>query len=188
MKPIAKLAWLLVSCSTLAAGAQTTPAPAPEFKPGIPGLAMADVREHKHLWREIEELQTWERGDRISIAEFRAQVIEKTAQFLGYEGAVAGEFTAVAGQSVVALRESFKAGRATNLDPSDPVAPFAADLTGAVTRLNSQLRETPRHQLFGADLKKWLLRLAFGPSEAKEAKEAKEATEKPTDGSQTQPG
>jgi hypothetical protein len=148
-------------------------AQAPELKPGIPGLKMVDVRDHKHLWREIEELQTWERGDRISVAEYRGKVIEKTVQFLGFEEASAKGFTTAAAEAVAGLRESFRAGRRADVDPAEAQALLDSGLTTAVTRVTSLLRKEPRHELFAPDCKKWLLRLAFGPSEAKEAKEAK---------------
>lgn len=143
----------------------------PEFKPGIPGLKMADVREHKHLWREIEELQSWERSERISIAEYRSKVIEKTTVFLGFTGEAATAFSTLATSSVTGLREAFAAGRKTDIDPSRPDSAFAAEMTATVERVTAKLSPEPRHQLFVPDVKKWLLRLAFGPSEAKEAKE-----------------
>ena len=68
----------------------------PEFKPGIPGMKMVDVRDHKFLWREIKELQSWERSDRISVAEYRSKVIEKTAHFLELDGTTADEFATTA--------------------------------------------------------------------------------------------
>jgi hypothetical protein len=148
---------------------------APELKPGIPGLKMADVRDHKHLWREIEELQAWENGDRISVAEYRSKVMEKTAQFLGFEGAAADGLTQAAAAAVAGLRESFHASRRTDLDPAGAQALFDSGLATAVTRVTSLLRKEPRHELFAPDCKKWLLRLAFGPSEAKEAREARQA-------------
>ncbi len=144
----------------------------PEFKPGIAGLKMADVRDHKHLWRDIEELQVWERGDRISVAEYRGKVIEKTAHFLGFGGAAADEFAAAASEAVASIRESFLARRATAGDGVG--ARFSSDLRAAVTRVTSLLREDPRHQLFAPTCKKWLLKLAFGPDEAKEASEAQQ--------------
>jgi hypothetical protein len=150
---------------------------APEFKPGIPGLKMADVREHKHLWREIEELQSWERSERITVAEYRAKVIEKTTVFLGFGGDAATAFSTLAAQSVTGLREAFAAGRKTDIDPSRPDSEFAAELTATVERVTSKLSPEPRHQLFVPDVKKWLLRLAFGPSEAKEAKETAAASQ-----------
>lgn len=148
---------------------------APELEPGIPGLKMADVRDHKHLWREIEELQTWERSDRISIAEYRSKVIEKTAQFLGFDGAAADRFAATSTLAIASVRESFRAGRRPEVDPASAQAQLSADLEAAAARVTAVFRQEPRHALFVPDCKKWLLRLAFGPSEAKEAREAKRA-------------
>ena len=150
---------------------------APELTPGIPGLKMADVRDHRHLWREIEELQTWERADRISVAEYRSKVIEKTAQFLGFKGSAGQEFTTAAAGAVAGVRDSFHAGRRPEVDSAEGQAMFDTGLDEAVARLTAHLRKEPRHELFAKDVKKWLLKLAFGPSEAKEAREAKEAQE-----------
>jgi hypothetical protein len=147
----------------------------PEFRPGIPGLKIVDVRDHKFLWREIEELQIWERGDRISIAEYRSKVIEKTAHFLGLGGAAADEFAAAASGAVATIRESFHQTRRVDGDLSAAEAQFSADMSAAVARISSLLKKEPRHQLFAPDCKKWLLRLAFGPKEAKEAREAEKA-------------
>lgn len=177
MKPI-KTALFVLAALLVAHGAgaaQDTSGTAPELKPGIPGLKMVDVREHSHLWREIEELQTWERSERISIAEFRSKAIEKTAQFLGFEGTAAKEFTTAAAGAVAALRDSFRASRQPDLDPLAGQAVLDAGLTDAEARVNARLRKEPRHELFAPDCKKWLLKLAFGPSEAKEAKEARQA-------------
>lgn len=148
---------------------------APVLEPGIPGLKMVDVRDHKHLWREIEELQSWERSDRISIAEYRSKVIEKTAQFLGFEGAAVEQFTAASTAAVASVRESFRAGRRPEVDPTSAQTQLAADLEVAAARVAAVFRPEPRHKLFVPDCRKWLLRLAFGPSEAKEAREAKQA-------------
>jgi hypothetical protein len=161
------------------AGAEEARSPAPEaasveFRPGIPGLKMADVREHKLLWRDIEELQTWEARDRISVAEYRSKVIEKTVHFLRLEGAAADGFASAASEAVAAVRRSFRERRA-DAKPGELEARLSSDLKGAVHRVSSLLRKEPRHQLFAPDCKKWLLRLAFGPREAKEAKEAKAA-------------
>lgn len=176
MKPLKTallvLAALLVADGAGAAQAAQTP---PELKPGIPGLKMVDVREHSHLWREIEELQTWERSERISVAEFRSKAIEKTAQFLGFEGDAAEKFNAAAAGAVAGLRDSFRASRQPDLDPLAGQAVLDAGLTEAEARVNARLRKEPRHQLFAPDCKKWLLKLAFGPSEAKEAREARQA-------------
>lgn len=177
MKPI-KTALLVLAALlvTHGAGAAQEPAKtAPELKPGISGLKMADVREHSHLWREIGELQTWERSERISVAEFRSKVIEKTAQFLGFEGDAAQEFTTAAAGAVAGVRDSFRASRQPDLDPVEGQAVLDAGLTEAVARVTARLRKEPRHELFAPDCKKWLLKMAFGPSEAKEAKEAKVA-------------
>lgn len=159
------------------AAQETAQAPPPELKPGIPGLKMVDVREHSHLWREIEELQTWERSDRISVAEYRTKVIEKTVQFLGFEGAAAQELAAAAAGAVAGVRDSFRASRRADLDPAEGQAVLDAGLTEAVARVTAHLRKEPRHELFAPDCKKWLLKLAFGPSEAKEAKEARAGKE-----------
>ena len=148
---------------------------APELTPGIPGLKTVDVRDHRHLWREIEELQTWERANRISVAEYRGKVIEKTAQFLGFKGSGGQEFTTAAAGAVAGVRDSFRAGRRPEVDPAEGQAMFDTGLDEAVARLTAHLRKEPRHELFAKDGKKWLLKLAFGPSEAKEAREAKEA-------------
>ncbi len=150
---------------------------APELTPGIPGLKTVDVRDHRHLWREIEELQTWERANRISVAEYRGKVIEKTAQFLGFKGSGGQEFTTAAAGAVAGVRDSFRAGRRPEVDPAEGQAMFDTGLDEAVARLTAHLRKEPRHELFAKDGKKWLLKLAFGPSEAKEAREAKEAKE-----------
>lgn len=146
----------------------------PKFRPGILGLTMVDVREHKHLWREIEELQKWERADRISIAEYRSKVIEKTGQFLRLGGAEADEFAAVASGAITTTREAFLTWRRDDGDPKVREVQFSSDMRGAVTRVTSFLQKEPRHQLFVPQCKKWLLKLAFGPKEAKEAKEAKQ--------------
>jgi hypothetical protein len=153
-------------------GAQGASGAEPEFRPGISGLKMVDVRDHKFLWREIEELQIWERGDRISIAEYRSKVIEKTVHFLGLSGAAADEFAAAASVATASIRESFFQRRRAGGDPGGVQAQFSSDLRAAATRVTSLLQKEPRHQLFAPECKKWLLKLAFGPSEAKEAREA----------------
>ncbi len=167
-------ALFLVPCG---AGAEEARAPAPqavetepEFRPGIPSLKMVDVRDHKLLWRDIEELQVWERGDRISIAEYRTKVIEKTAHFLGLDGAAADGFTAAAAAAVAAVRESFLHHPPIGGESGDVDSRFSSDLAAAVTRVSSLLRQEPRHRLFAPGCKKWLLKLAFGPGEAKEAR------------------
>ena len=147
----------------------------PVFRPGIPGVKMVDVRDHRFLWREIEELQKWERGDRISVAEYRSKVIEKTAHFLGFGGATADEFAAVAAQAVAGLRESFLLMRRAGENPGALETRFSSDLPAGVSGVTSFLRGEPRHRLFAPECKKWLLKLAFGPSEAKEAMEAERA-------------
>lgn len=161
------LAAVLVARGGAAQGAD----PAPELKPGIAGLTMADVRDHKHLWREIEELQVWEHGDRISVAEYRTKVIEKTAQFLGFQGAAAEGFTKAASGAVASLREAFRDSRRAEVDPVEGQALLDSGLAAAVAQVAAHLRKEPRHELFAPDCKKWLLRLAFSPSEAKEARE-----------------
>ncbi len=152
-------------------GAQEDAGAEPVFRPGIPGLKMVDVRDHRFLWREIDVLQTWERADRISIAEYRSKVIEKTAHFLGLGEAAAEDFAAAASEAVAALRESFFQSGPAGENPGGAEARFPSDLRAAETRLTSLLGEEPRHRLFAPECKKWLLRLAFGPSEAKEASE-----------------
>lgn len=162
-----------VEASPAALEAREASASQPVFKPGIPGLRMTDVRDHKFLWREIEELQLWEQGDRISVAEYRSKVIEKTAHFLELRGAKADEFTAAAAAAVAGIRESFH-----NRQPAETGvvgAQLSSDLNAGVSRVAALLGEAPRHQLFAPDCKKWLLKLAFGPREAKEAREAREA-------------
>ena len=139
----------------------------PVFTPGIPGVRMEDVRDHRFLWREIEELQLWERRDRISVAEYRSKAIEKTSHFLGLDGAAADEFAASASEAVATVRESFFQEHPRGVENK-----FSSDLDAAATQVTSLLQEEPRHQLFAPECKKWLLKLAFGPGEAKEAREA----------------
>ena len=134
----------------------------PEFRSGIPGLKMADVRDYKLLWREIEELQQWELGDRISVAEYRSKTIEKTADFLGLAGSAADRFTAVASDTLASIRESFFRRGRVDADPQVAEAEFYSGMRGGVTRVTSLLGEEPRHRLFAPDCKKWLLQLAFG--------------------------
>ncbi len=141
----------------------------PEFKPGIPGLKMADVRDHKHLWRELEELQSWEHGDRLSVAEYRSKAIEKTVQFLAFRSAAGAQFGSVAAEAVEAIRQAFQQRRSG--EPGEMEKKFSQDLAATVERVTSLLGDEPRHRLFEPECKKWLLRLAFGPSEAKEAEE-----------------
>ncbi len=166
--------------TALASARETAPStapsgPEPEFEPGIRGLEMVDVRDYKFLWREIEQLQVWEHGDRISIAEFRSKSIEKTAHFLGFGGTAADEFSAVAVEAVTSVRDSFRRGRETGNDPGGLQTGFSSDLDAARTRVISQLSGQPRHQLFEPECKKWLLKLAFGPREREEAEEIKQA-------------
>ena len=162
--------------ATVAAAEEEAPeagAPAraePEFKPGIPGLKMVDVRDHKFLWREIDELQAWERGERITVAEYRSKAIEKTAHFLELEGAVADDFIAASAAAVDSVRKSFFE-RQANGETSGVEGGFSSELRAATLRLTSLLQEEPRHLLFAPGCKKWLLKLAFGPSEAKEKQE-----------------
>lgn len=159
--------------------AQPAPPAEPEFKPGIPGLKMVDVRDHKQLWRDIEELQVRESGHGISIAEYRRQAIDKTSLFLGLEGAAADRFMVGASEEVAKLREAFLRTRRADAETGPGADPFSADLAAAAARLGDLLGQKPRHQLFLPDGKKWLLRLAFGPREDREAKEVKEAKETP---------
>jgi hypothetical protein len=181
------------TAETLAAAAAASPAaeeteaheasgPEPIFRPGIPGLRMVDVRDHKFLWREIDELQAWERGNRITVAEYRSKVIEKTAQFLGFTGPAAGEFAKTAFGAVAMVREAFFDRPQTGGETGGVEARFPSDLEEAVARLTSALDEDePRHRLFAPEGKRWLLRLAFGPREAKEAREARQAEQAPAD-------
>ncbi|MFN7961093.1 MAG: hypothetical protein U0002_07460 [Thermoanaerobaculia bacterium] len=164
--------WLPASASEAQAG--QSPAE-PEFQPGIPGLKMADVRDHEHLWAEFEELQRWEHGDRISIAEFRTQAIEKTSVFLGLTGPAQESFQSWAASAVKRIRGSFHADRQSDHDPSVASSQFSQDLAAAVSEGDAALGDSPRSQLFAKRLKEWLLRLAFGPTEAKEAREARSA-------------
>lgn len=145
----------------------------PEFEPGIPGLKMVDVRDQKFLWREIDELQSWERGGRLTVAEFRGKAIEKTVHYLELRGAAAEAFTAAATEAVTSVRASFdrRVGGPTGAREER----LSADLGDATARLLSLLGDAPRHQLFAPEAKRWLLRLAFGPREAKEAREAEVA-------------
>ena len=143
----------------------------PEFRSGIPGLKMADVRDYKLLWREIEELQQWRRAGRISVAEYRSKVIEKTAHFLGLGGSAADQFAAVASEAVSTVRESFFRRGQVDADPRVAEAEFYSDMRGGVTRVTSLLGEEPKHRLFAPECKKWLLQLAFGSSEAREAQQ-----------------
>lgn len=160
---------------------QETSESEPEFKPGIAGLRMEDVRDHKFLWREIDELQIWERGDRITVAEFRTKMIEKTTHFLELDGATADEFATAVTQAMANLRSSLQASRQGRTfdyygdgwtDGEDTVA---ADLRAAADLVASVLGDAPRHQLFVPHTEKWLLKLTLGPSRAKEAKEAQQA-------------
>lgn len=184
VEALAFLAMLLAPIDLVAQGTQaqapeteTSKAPEtnqePEFKPGIPGLKMVDVRDHRLLWRELDQLQSWERGERISIAEFRGKSIEKTSHFLGFEGDAAAEFAAASSRAIAELRQSFKEGKLVAGEQGEEQADhFAADLAAAVARVTAQLGDKPRHQLFAPECKRWLLRLAFGPSERKEEREA----------------
>lgn len=169
------------------AEAQQASGAAPVFEPGIPGLRMVDVRDHKFLWREIEELQSWERSNRITVAEYRSKAIEKTAHYLGLTGAAADRFAAAASAAVSEMRQAFSRGPEPGGKPPDGdsfartethgvKSRFPSDLEAVAARFVSVLdEEEPRHRLFAPDGKKWLLRLAFGPKEAKEAREAREA-------------
>ena len=157
-----------------AAESVTESATQPEFKPGIPGLKMVDVRDHKHLWRALEELQAWEEGDRLSVAEYRLKSIEKTSQFLGLREAAAERFAATSAEAVAAIREAFHKGR-QGAEPGQRAASFSAELRTIVARVTAVLGEEPRQRLFEPECKKWLLQLAFGPREAKETREARQA-------------
>lgn len=156
--------------------------PEPEFEPGIPGMKMVDVRDYKFLWRELDQLQIWERGDRLSVAEYRSKAIEKTAHFLELEGDAEEQFVAAASEAVVSLRESFRqrqpsgrgnSGRKEEVTFSSKM--LSSGMDAAVNQVTLLLHDEPRHRLFAPECRKWLLKLAFGPSEAKEAREVKEA-------------
>jgi hypothetical protein len=147
----------------------------PAFTPGIPGLKSEDVRDHKALWRQFDDLQRSEQSDRISIAEYRSKAIEQTADFLELRGAASNEFAAAASGAVTTIRESFLKWRQANGDGTVEEARFRSDMQEAVTRVTALLQNEPRHKLFATQCKEWLLRLAFGPTEPKEAKQAKRA-------------
>lgn len=143
----------------------------PEFKPGIPGMRMVDVRDHKFLWYEIEQLQDWERTDRISIADYRTKVIEKTVHYLQLDGDDGEEFISVTRETISELREAFR-----KHPPVYERKEFSSFLRASVARMNTLLGEAPRHQLFAPESKKWLLKVAFGPNERKESKQAQADT------------
>ncbi len=143
----------------------------PEFKAGIPGLKMADVRDHKQLWRDLDEIQVRESGDRISAAEFRRQSIELTSRFLQFEGGAADRFALAAADEVAWLRRAFLKSRQNDASTASGGDPFSGDLSASASRLSAFLGDAPRHRLFIPDEKKWLLRLAFSPREKKEARE-----------------
>lgn len=153
------------------------PAAEPELKPGIPGLKMADVRDHNHLWRELQELQEWEVDNRLSIADFRTKSIEKTAQFLGFEGAEAERFSSVSMETLTSLRAASRASKDAKLSMVESEEIYKAGLDSAVVRMQGLLQDKPRHQVFEPKLKLWLLKLALGPSDAEEQREAKAAQE-----------
>lgn len=164
--------------TTRASGFQP-PEVQPELAPGIPDLVMEDVRDHKFLWREIEELQTWERTQRITVAEFRSKTIEKTVHFLDLRGAEADEFTTAATEAVSRVWEAFKTKYPTvdwmREESESSENPFTSELEQAVAHVTSRLGDAPRHRLFQPTTTKWLLKLAFGPREAKEAGKAEQA-------------
>lgn len=151
-------------------GSQETPPAEAEFRSGIPGLTMVDVRDHRFLWREFEQLQTWEQVDRISIVEFRSKVIEKTSHFLQLDDAAAREFAKAASETVAAIREPFHRSPAAGERQGGVGDRLSAEIDKGVTRMTSLLAGDPRHRLFAPDIKKWLLKLAFGPDEREEAK------------------
>lgn len=147
-----------------------------ELEPGIPDLRMEDVRDHKFLWREIDELASWEHGDRITVAEYRSKVVEKTAHFLGLGVAAADELAAVATVEVAAIRAAFRDRPETGGATSGVEGRFSSDLAAATARVTALLGDEPRHQLFAPETKRWLLKLAFSPREAKERQESAAAT------------
>ena len=159
-----------VAAKEAAPGTDGFSGPEPEFKAGIPGLKMVDVRDHKFLWREIDELQIWEHGERISVAEYRSKAIEKTAHFLELEGTEADAFVATAAEVVDGVRKSFRNRKVASAGTAGLSGRFSSDLAAAVTRLTSLLQDEPRHHLFAPGSKKWLLKLAFAPRESREAK------------------
>jgi hypothetical protein len=160
--------------SWLASAAHEGSPDEPAFEPGIPGIKMVDVRDYKFLWRELDELQRWERGERITIAEYRSKAIEKTAHFLELEGQTADDFAAGASEAVAAVRASFKQRQQPGPEHVGSGGGFSDDLGAAAEQLTSLLDGAPRHQLFAPEAKKWLLKLAFGPREDKETREAQQ--------------
>lgn len=173
--PFAALAGVVAvvaSTMLLAAGASATE---PELKPGIPGLKMADVRDHNHLWREIEELQGWEVGNRISIAEYRNKAIEKTGQFLGFEGEAATSFASASMATVLALRDASRASSNPEISAEESDKIYREGLASAESRMNALLTDQPRHQVFKPKVRLWLLRLALGPDNREEDRENKAA-------------
>ena len=145
----------------------------PVFKPGIPGMTMKDVRDHKFLWFEIGQLQDWERTNRISVEEFRNKYIEKTAHYLELEGRDNDKFVVTARETVGEVRAAFKKN-----PPINDNNKFTEDLDAAVSKMNALLSDAPRHQLFEPEWRKWLLKLAFGPKESKEAQQTNEAQQR----------
>ncbi len=144
----------------------------PTFERGIPGMEMVDVRDYKFLWREIEELQRWEYGQRITVVEFREKVVEKTAQYLELESEAAAEFVEKANTAVASVRDAFSRQQQPGPSQAGAGSGFSTELRATADELTSLLSDDPRHQLFRPEVKKWLLKLAFGPREAKEAREA----------------
>ncbi len=150
----------------------------PTFEPGTPGVKMFDVRDYKFLWREIEELQRWERRGMVTTVEFRDKVTEKTAQFLKLEDVAFDNFVAGATTAVETVRESFSRRQQpgpTHVGGAD--RGFSSDLSRATEQVAALLGDEARHQLFEPEIKKWLLKLSFSPREAKEEQEAREPTQ-----------
>ena len=145
----------------------------PVFTPGIPGMTMKDVRDHKFLWYEIGQLQSWEQTNRISVAEYRSKVIEKTAHYLKLEDSDNDKFVVTARETVGEVRDAFKKNPPVNGNND-----FTADLDAAVDKMNALLTDAPRHQLIEPEWKKWLLKLAFSPKESKEAQQKKESQQR----------
>lgn len=142
----------------------------PVFTPGIPGMTMKDVRDHKFLWHEIGELQNWEHDNRISIADYRNKAIEKTAHYLELDGKDNDKFVVTARETIAEVKQAIREN-----PPVNGNRVFESELNTAIAKMNSLLSDAPRHQLFEPEWKKWLLKLALGPNSRKEAKQAKEA-------------
>lgn len=166
------------SATTGLAGAAEEPSSAPastaepELKPGIPGLKMADVRDHNHLWRELEELQEWEVSNRITIADFRNKAIEKTGQYLGLEGEAAKTFATSSLAVVLGFRDASRASGKPERSVEESDQLYRQALESAESQMKGLLTDQPRHQVFQPKLRTWLLRLALGPDNREEDRES----------------